>query len=331
MYVFGDSLVDAGNNNYLVFSLVKANFPHNGIDFPTKKPTGRFCNGKNAVDLLSEIVGLPPSPPYLSVAFKLKKSRNQFLTGANFASGGSGIMNQTNKMFSLSLTKQVGYFLAVHKALNKQLGPTGANKHFSKSLFLIVTGSNDIFSYFGSDELRNKSTPSQYVNLMSFTLKGQLKRLYNLGARKFVFVGTGLIGCIPSERNKNKGEQCNEEVNHWSVKYNEALRLMLRNLKFELNGINYSYFDGYSVMQNFIQKPTAYGFSEVKAACCGMGKLKAEIPCLPISSYCNNRSNHLFWDGSHPTEAAHRIFVDHIFYGPLQYTFPVNVKKLIAI
>ncbi|GMN51624.1 hypothetical protein TIFTF001_020772 [Ficus carica] len=331
MYVFGDSLVDVGNNNYLLFSPVKANFPHNGVDFPTKKPTGRFCNGKNAVDLLSEIVGLPASPPYLSTIFKLKRSQKQFLTGANFASGGSGIMNQTNKLFSLSLTKQVGRFVEVNKALNKQLGVSRANHHFSKSIFLIVTGSNDIFSYFGSDDLPNKSTPLQYVNLMSLTLKGQIKRLYNLGARKFVFVGVGVIGCIPSERNKNKGEQCNEELNHWPVKYNEALKSMLRNLKFELKGINYSYFDGYAVMQNVIQKPSVYGFSEVKAACCGLGKLKADIPCLPFSTYCSNRSSHLFWDRSHPTEAAHRIYVDHIFNGPLLYTFPVNLKKLIEI
>lgn len=54
VYVFGDSLVDVGNNNYLTVSVAKANFPHNGIDFPTKKPTGRFCNGKNAADLLGK-------------------------------------------------------------------------------------------------------------------------------------------------------------------------------------------------------------------------------------------------------------------------------------
>lgn len=37
IYVFGDSLADVGNNNYLKISLIKANFPHNGVDFPNKK------------------------------------------------------------------------------------------------------------------------------------------------------------------------------------------------------------------------------------------------------------------------------------------------------
>lgn len=56
VFVFGDSLVDVGNNNYLKLSLAKADFPHNGIDFPTKKPTGRFTNGKNAADFLGKFI-----------------------------------------------------------------------------------------------------------------------------------------------------------------------------------------------------------------------------------------------------------------------------------
>lgn len=52
MFVFGDSLGDVGNNNHLPFSILKANFPHNGIDYPGRKPTGRFSNGKNTVDFI---------------------------------------------------------------------------------------------------------------------------------------------------------------------------------------------------------------------------------------------------------------------------------------
>lgn len=51
IYVLGDSLADVGNNNHLV-TLLKADFPHNGIDYPGKKATGRFSNGKNSVDFL---------------------------------------------------------------------------------------------------------------------------------------------------------------------------------------------------------------------------------------------------------------------------------------
>ena len=50
IFVFGDSLVDNGNNNYLN-SLAKANFEPYGIDF-SWGPTGRFSNGKILVDFL---------------------------------------------------------------------------------------------------------------------------------------------------------------------------------------------------------------------------------------------------------------------------------------
>lgn len=48
-FVFGDSLVDAGNNNYLA-TLSKANYDPNGIDFGS--PTGRFTNGRTIVDIV---------------------------------------------------------------------------------------------------------------------------------------------------------------------------------------------------------------------------------------------------------------------------------------
>lgn len=54
IYVFGDSLVDVGNNNYLTLSIVKANHRHYGIDFPDHKPTGRFSNGKNVADFVGK-------------------------------------------------------------------------------------------------------------------------------------------------------------------------------------------------------------------------------------------------------------------------------------
>lgn len=47
MFIFGDSLIDNGNNNYLL-SIAKANYYPYGID--VGGPTGRFCNGLTVVD-----------------------------------------------------------------------------------------------------------------------------------------------------------------------------------------------------------------------------------------------------------------------------------------
>lgn len=48
MYIFGDSLIDNGNNNDLT-SFAKANYFPYGIDF-NGGPTGRFSNGYTMVD-----------------------------------------------------------------------------------------------------------------------------------------------------------------------------------------------------------------------------------------------------------------------------------------
>ncbi|KAK7259773.1 hypothetical protein RIF29_25387 [Crotalaria pallida] len=333
LYVFGDSLVDVGNNNYLALSTERAILPHYGIDFPTKKPNGRFCNGKNAADLIAEKLGVPTSPPYLSLASKVRNNKNiSFLNGVSFASGGAGIFDAKDDVSiqNIPFTKQVDYYSQVHEQMTQQVGAPTLQKLLSKSIFAIVIGSNDVFGYFNSKDLQNKSTPQQYVDSMASSLKVQLQRLYNYGARKFEVAGLSAIGCCPAYRLKNNTE-CVSEANLMSAKYNEGLKSVLKEWQLENKDISYSYFDTYAALQDLIQNPTSYGFSEVKAACCGLGKLNAQLPCLPISSICSNRQDHVFWDPFHPTEAAARIIVDRIFNGSSKYTFPINMRQLLAI
>lgn len=52
-FVFGDSLVDSGNNNFLA-TTARADAPPYGIDYPTRRPTGRFSNGLNIPDIISK-------------------------------------------------------------------------------------------------------------------------------------------------------------------------------------------------------------------------------------------------------------------------------------
>ena len=51
LFVFGDSIVDPGNNNYIP-TLAKANFPPYGRDFIDHKPIGHFSNGKLSTDFI---------------------------------------------------------------------------------------------------------------------------------------------------------------------------------------------------------------------------------------------------------------------------------------
>lgn len=61
LYVFGDSSVDAGNNNNLN-TFAKANIYPYGIDF-NNKSTGRFTNGKNFADVIGKFGNSCPHLP----------------------------------------------------------------------------------------------------------------------------------------------------------------------------------------------------------------------------------------------------------------------------
>lgn len=71
MFIFGDSLIDNGNNNFIP-TIAKANYLPYGIDYGY--PTGRFCNGLTVTDY----GGFFPSP---SISFTLI----QFLAGTLYS------------------------------------------------------------------------------------------------------------------------------------------------------------------------------------------------------------------------------------------------------
>ncbi|XP_039139395.1 GDSL esterase/lipase At5g55050-like isoform X1 [Dioscorea cayenensis subsp. rotundata] len=327
MYVFGDSLADVGNNDYLEFTLIKADFPHNGIDYPNQKPTGRFSNGKNAADFLAERLGLPPPLPYLSIIHMFNiTSTDVFLRGISFASGGAGLLDSTNKGQCLTFSKQVYNYHSVYASLVQQHGVVKTHDHLSKSIFSFIIGSNDIFSYS-----KSKATPQQFVDSLVSTLQTQFKRLYKLGARKFTFIGAGPTGCCPSQRAKSKTEDCNPETNLLSILYNNAAYSLLHEMKSNFGDMNYSFFDTFNTLLQYIQNPETYGFTEVKAACCGLGKMNAKVACLPISSYCSNRKKYIYWDPNHPTEATVSLLTSTVIDGSPPNVFPVNLRQLCAL
>ncbi|XP_074378347.1 GDSL esterase/lipase At5g55050-like [Apium graveolens] len=329
MYVLGDSLVDVGNNNYLRLSLDKADFSHNGIDFPTG-PTGRFSNGKNTADFIAEKLGLPSPPAYLSLSDP--NINKTILTGVSFASGGAGILNGTYSTLrqAISLSKQVDYYTNVYKILIQELGSDATQQHLSKSLFIIVIRSNDLKRYFYDSGISKTITPQAYVDSMISSINEILKQLYGLSARKFILAGVPVVGCTPKERIQNEKLTCHEELNFWVIKYNNGLKSSLEMFKSEFNDTNYSYFDTYSALADFIQNPDKYGFTEAQSACCGLGKLRANVACLPISEYCPNRDDHVFWDLYHPTQKTVSMFID-MFYNASQYVTSTNISQLVSL
>lgn len=90
--VFGDSSVDAGNNNFIP-TVARSNFQPYGRDFKGGRATGRFSNGRIATDFISLALGVKPTiPAYLDPAYNI----SDFATGVTFASAATGYDNATS-------------------------------------------------------------------------------------------------------------------------------------------------------------------------------------------------------------------------------------------
>ncbi|ONK74948.1 uncharacterized protein A4U43_C03F11750 [Asparagus officinalis] len=280
------------------------------------------------VKQLTERLGLPSPPPYLSIPANSNITQ-VFLKGVNFASGGAGVLDSTRADQCLKLTKQIDYYSTMYTDLVEKLGFIQARDHISMSIFAFIIGSNDILDYVkSSSSYQLNVTAEQLVGSMISSLEVHLKRIYNLGARKIIFVGTGPIGCCPQQRENSTSGECSARTNSISAQYDSGVASLLHEMKSEFNDMNYSFFNSSSTLMEYIESPDAHGFTDVKAACCGIGNLNALIACLPVSRLCEDRTSYVFWDLYHPTEATARLLTETMFSGSRPYVFPINVKQL---
>ncbi|BFI39899.1 protein MpLTL2 [Marchantia polymorpha subsp. ruderalis] len=334
MFVFGDSLVDYGNNNYLK-SLTKANYKPYGIDFPGHIATGRYCNGRLVPDFISEFMGAESVSPYLYPNATLQ----DWERGVNFASAGAGILLDTGYLFNerLVFQKQLSAFLTVRQNLTSgRLGVNGTNDLVSKALFLINVGSND---YINNYMLPPSLSPRikkyglvEYQNLLIGTFRHDLQALHDAGARKIVVSNLGPIGCIPQQLALwSRNGSCVTHTNRIAFSYNAGLKNMLQGLRKQLPDAHFLYMDVYHVVMDHIKSPGLGGFKHRSSACCGAGPFNGLIICNPFGNLCSNRSEYIFWDAFHPTEAFNSQLAHRVMYGPKEDVSPINIQQLLDL
>ncbi|XP_028556995.1 LOW QUALITY PROTEIN: GDSL esterase/lipase At1g71250 [Dendrobium catenatum] len=353
MFVFGDSLIDPGNNNQLL-TLAKANFRPHGIDFQ-EGTTGRFCNGGTVADHLGKLF-------FYILGYQGKR---------------------------IPMDEQLQNFNATIEELSTMLLDK-TQDHIRRSLFLLAPGSNDYINNYllPLSKRRSKYTPEAFANLLIQQFGRQLKvrqknspllldnydkarnskpfcfgkcqDLYDLGARKFVIANISPIGCIPNQLTAQDSDTgaCVESVNLMASHYNRKLKEMVDQYNAQLKESTFLYWDAFSFGINVIQNYANYGnhlnplkyitkdvkslmftkaslvihdegFKSQNTACCGGGKWKGQIICLPVLSPCQNRSEYVFWDPYHPTDAFNVIASKDLYQGNLQASFPRNVQQLV--
>ncbi|KAG2630064.1 GDSL esterase/lipase At4g28780-like [Panicum virgatum] len=331
MYVFGDSLVDAGNNNFLPPPAPKA-VPPNGIDLPlTVFPrAGRCTNGYNLADIIAQHLGFKMSPPaYLSLtplsSIDLLRGRG----GANYASGGSGILDITGNG-TITLRKQVELF-AETKATIIRTGLVDRERLddlLARSLFLISTGGNDFDAFDGDDGVPMSQAPEFIAGMVADYLK-YINELYKLGARRLSLLNIVPVGCLPSQRAITANGECDAKGNSLSQMFNALLRTeMAKAVVASMPFLKYSIASLYNTYSDMIANPALAGLREVKRGCCGGGKFNGEVVCTMASSLCGNRDEYLFWDMVHGTQEAYRWAVLSFFHGSTRDAEPINLAQL---
>ncbi|KAI9116417.1 hypothetical protein K1719_012584 [Acacia pycnantha] len=324
MFIFGDSLIDNGNNNNIP-SFAKANYFPYGIDF-TAGPTGRFSNGFTIVDAIAELLGLPLIPPYSQA------SGDQMLHGVNYASAAAGILDITGRNFvgRIPFNEQIRNFENTLNQIRANVGAEEAATSIGKCIFFVGMGSNDYLNNYlmPNYPTRNQYNAQQYASLLTQTYAQQLTELYNLGARKFVVAGLGLMGCIPSILAQSMSGSCSEEVNLLVQPFNENVKATLSNLNANLPGATFIFMDVANMFRDILLNARSHGFSVVNRGCCGIGRNRGQITCLPFQTPCPNRRQYVFWDAFHPTEAFNILMATMAFNGHSSFVFPLNINQL---
>nr|CAB3471478.1 unnamed protein product [Digitaria exilis] len=335
MYVFGDSTLDVGNNNYLQGEGVpRANRPFYGIDLPgSGKPTGRFSNGYNTADFVAQSLGFHKSP----LAYLVLKAHDKLIPsaksrGVSYASAGSGILDSTHAGNNIPLSQQVRLFESTKAEMKAKMGPNAVSYLISKSFFLLGAGSNDLFVFATSMAKQNKTATQSdvtafYGSLLS-NYSATIAELYKLGARKVAIVNVGPVGCVPGVRVLDPTGACSDGLNKLAAGFDAALKSLLAELAPKLPGMAYSIADSFGLTQAALANPVALGFSSSDSACCGSGRLGAQGDCTPAATLCPDRDSFVFWDSVHPSQKSAMIAVKAYFDGPTQYTTPITFKQL---
>ncbi|KAE8693472.1 GDSL esterase/lipase EXL3 [Hibiscus syriacus] len=324
VFVFGDSIVDPGNNNNLP-TIAKGNFLPYGRDFKGG-PTGRFSNGKVPSDIIAEEFGVKDLvPAYLDTKVKLQ----DLLTGVSFASGAAGYDPQTAKTANvISMSDQLELFKECIKKIEAAVGKERTATIVSKAIYIVCTGSNDVSNtYFTLPFRRAHYDINAYSDFVAGYASQFLQDLYGLGARRIGLIGLPPIGCVPSQRTLGGGKNrdCYEAENQLASAYNAKLSGVIDKLKtvFTLPDTKLIFLDIYYPLLSLIENPGKYGFEVTTVGCCGTGLIEASVFCNPTSIplSCKDASKYVFWDGYHPSEKAYKILTPAIIQMHLKEFF----------
>jgi phospholipase/lecithinase/hemolysin len=285
--VFGTSLSDSGN----AFALRGGtNTPPDYILDPLLVPAApyargghHFSNGATWVEQLARSLRLAGSVrPALG---------SDSLNATNYAVGAARAYDDGQ---NFNLSNQVQAFLTDH-----------GGSVPSDALYVIEMGGNDIrdaiFAY-----LTGGPTAAEAVLTTAIaSIANHIQLLHQAGARHFLVWLPPDVGLTPAIRRLDQmSPGAAQLATDLSQLFNAGLGGALTDLS-ALPGIRISPFDAYALLTGIVADPQSYGLTNAREAC-----------VMPSAEpfFCQAPDDYLFWDGIHPTRAAHTIVAQAVAF-----------------
>jgi phospholipase/lecithinase/hemolysin len=294
--VFGTSLSDPGNA-FVLYGGTNTPPDYEVNDFlvpPARAPYARgghhFSNGLTWIEQFARRLGL---------AGKVRAALRSANPGAtNYAVGGARAYEDG---INFNLSQQVQTFL-----------DDSGGQAASEDLYVIEMGGNDIqdaidvfvrtLMQTGDEAQAMQAAGATLANSLQ-SIADQIVLLWSRGATKFLVWNAPDVSLTPAVKLAGPGAIALAQA--LSAGFNIGLQGdpttaeldgVLPNLA-QLPGIQLTLLDVYSKVHEIVAAPAGFGLTNVNTACI--------TRVAPF--HCQNFDEYLFWDGIHPTTAAHAI------------------------
>lgn len=259
LVVIGDSVSDTGN----LYARTNGAFPN----IPNWQ--GRYSNGPVWVEVLASELGMPNPAAYFGPSTSGQ---------TNFAQGGATTYAQSSAPLRTDMPWQIDQ-------LEADAELTGG---LSDSLVVVFGGANDFFNAI-------QANPPQPINPMDSVnnLVALIERLIGLGAESLLLPNLPPIDQTPEFI--ARGSTTQAAADQFSTGFDATYQSAVSELQATHAGVDFYYFDVYSIIQDMLADPAGFGFDNVTQS-------------YLSTSMTDNPDSYLYWDGVHVTRAGHREF-----------------------
>ena len=130
-------------------------------------------------------------------------------------------------------------------------------------------------------------------------ISDNIQSLAASGAQEFLVGNVPDLGKVPAVT--ALGPLASALASALTIQFNDALELTLVELETGM-GLHILRLDMFSFINSVVNDPGAYGLLNVTDSCL--------MPAVQVGAICDHPDSYLFWDGIHPTRAAHLLIAN---------------------